>query len=313
MDFIEEKTPKRISLKIFFKSWNFLAYDKKGKSIYPDADERTQLYKVPLIILLSKNISIKIPFNQEYLLAKIRNNKIIIEYFDKRDKKGKYLFIETAKKIDLIPMRVIQVKSIVSLVRELDAKLEPDYIAVDNDQSQNDSIIIKSKFKTAEIINIDESNNQYFINMQRALLEEDKVTNLNMISANPVYLARIHLRQMDLSKINQLLLDFDLNALDAEYIYSFLESILLNEKDPVVIKNRALLQHLRNSFIFFMFLIQKKDVNIREMIQGITNIRDLTPYQTLIRKAKSMFPNREDQLLYTEYENMIMNRRDELS
>jgi len=74
-----------------------------------------------------------------------------------------------------------------------------------------------------------------------------------------------------------------------------------------------MIQHLRDSFLFYMYLIQRKDANIREMIQGINSIRDLTPYQTLILKTKSMFPNREDQLLYTEYDNMIMNRREELA
>lgn len=309
MDFIEEKTPRGISLKIFLDSWTFLAFDKKGKSIYPDAEERTQLYKVPVLILLSKNLYIKQPVQQDYKLAKIRDNNMIIEYRDRRDALTKYVFLKCEKNLDMIPVRIIQLESIASLVRELDAKLEPDYIAVDSDQPESDYVIIKSKFKTTEIINIDYLNNIYYINQKREETAEEKEINLNMLSNNPVYLARIHLGQMDLSKVNQLLLDFDLGSLDAEYIYYFIVRMLERVKDPAVAKSTPMLKHLRDSFLFYMYLVQKNDEKIREMIDHIAEVKDMTPYQTLILKAKSMFPNREEQLLYTEYENMLMERR----
>jgi hypothetical protein len=315
MDFVEEKTPSGIALKILLNRWHFLAFDKKGKTIYADADGRTQLHKVPLIIFLGKNISARNPFSLEYTLAKIRKKNIIIQYKDRRDNRIKYLFIPTDKKIDMIPVKIFPVDSIVSLVREVDKKLEPDYIVVDSTQSENDYVIIKSKLKTAEIIKIDSQNNYYIINSKRTENDHDeyeKSINLNMMSNNPVYLARVHLASMELSKVNQLLLDFDLNALDSEYIFTFISNILKNTDDPLVIKNQPMLQHLRDAFIFYMLLLQKKDDAVKEMIGRITSTREFAPYMTLIQKAKSIFPGREDQILYTDYENMLFNRKDEL-
>ena len=46
--------------------------------------------------------------------------------------------------------------------------------------------------------------------------DREKLLNLNMMSNNAVFLSRIHMRNMELSKINQLLLDFELTALDTE-------------------------------------------------------------------------------------------------
>src|SRR3990172_7972209 len=96
--------------------------------------------------------------------------------------------------------------------------------------------------------------------------EGDRVMNINMMSTNPVFLVRIHLRNMDLSKINQLLLDFEITALDTEYILSFLQETLDNaEGDPVILKNKPMLFDLLNSFKFYHSLLQKDETVIKEI------------------------------------------------
>lgn len=71
----------------------------------------------------------------------------------------------------------------------------------------------------------------------KGIVDYDKVratdvarnSNLNMQSENPVFLARIHLRTMELDKVKQLLLDFKLVAQDVSFIRTFLEVMIKNE------------------------------------------------------------------------------------
>jgi hypothetical protein len=140
----------------------------------------------------------------------------------------------------------------------------------------------------------------------------ERIVNLNMMSSNPVFLSQIHLKSMDLSKINQLLLDFDLSALDTECILHFINSSLRREDDESVKANRAMLQDLAGYFQFYLNLLLRSDDSIRVMINEQTEVRKLAPFRTLISKVKSIFPNREEQMLYTEYENIVHERREEL-
>ena len=47
---------------------------------------------------------------------------------------------------------------------------------------------------------------------------------------NPVFLARIHLRQLELDRVRQLLLDFKMSAEEIEFIRTFLKIMIRNEQ-----------------------------------------------------------------------------------
>ena len=157
----------------------------------------------------------------------------------------------------------------------------------------NDVIVIKNRYKVDEIVYIELANNHFLAERLQIPDGPSRHVNLNMMSSNPVFLARIHLRTMDLSKINQLLLDFEITALDTEYILSFLQAALDSaETDPVMMKNKPVLLDLLNSFKFYHGLLEKNEQEVREMIESISDIKKLTPYRTLVSKVKAMYPGR---------------------
>lgn len=45
----------------------------------------------------------------------------------------------------------------------------------------------------------------------------------------------------------------------------------------------------------------------------LTDHRKITPYRTLVSKVRSMNPGSAEQILYTEYENMVIDREEELA
>ena len=155
--------------------------------------------------------------------------------------------------------------------------------------------------------------NNYFLAERLEIPDTDRVININTMSSNPVFLTRIHLKNKDLAKINQLLLDFEITALDTEYILHFIQDAVDRETDDATgQKNRQMLHDLYNSFKFYHSLLMKDEEAVRVMIQTIDDAKKLTPFRTLVSKVKSMFPGAEEQKIYTSYENILFDRYEEL-
>jgi hypothetical protein len=134
------------------------------------------------------------------------------------------------------------------------------------------------------------------------------------MSDNPVFLASYHLRNMALSNLNQLLLDFELSALDTQFIIHYINDVLENKKnDPEVKRNRSMIIDLQNAYVFYLALINKDSGFIKEKVEAETDYRKLSPYRTLITKIRSMgHPGADDQLLYTEFENIVYEKEEKL-
>ncbi len=312
MNFIEERTPKGYVLKILFNKWQFMAFDRRGKSISPDKEGKTLLFPVPVIVFIGTSFAIKKDMHRDYTMLKVRNGVAVVPYQDLNDKKTKYFFLRTDIELDAVPFRVLVVHDVAQMVRDIDPSVKPDYVAVDDGITPNDVVVIKNRYRVGEIIYIELANN-YFLSERLQVSDSDQSINLNMMSSNPVYLAAVHLRNMDLSKINQLLLDFEITALDTEYIMSFIQKALKSAgTDPTVEKNRPMLEDLLNSFRFYHSLLQKSEEDIKSMIDTVSDSRKLTPFRTLVSKVKSMFPGLEEQKLYTTYENYIFDKLEEL-
>jgi len=307
MDFIEETTPKGNIIKILLKKWQFMAYTAKGASIYADEEGKKLLHHIPLILFLGKTIKTRGIYDNEYHLLKVRDNYFIIPFFYKPKDRIQYMQISTPTMVDLLPARIYYQKNIAELIKSQIKGYLFDYIIIDESITDNDIIILKNRFKEAEIIHIFDQ----IIETTEAVEEETRDVNLNMLSTNPVFLAGIHLRNMDLSMVNQLLLDFELTALDTEYIISFLkkEHKDASEENSPKAKHREMLTLLLDSFTFYMYLLRRDDEEVERLINSRTSIKELAPFRTMVQKAKSQFPGREEQKLYTGYEEIVMNRR----
>jgi len=310
MEFVEERSPAGYLIKIFFKTWQFLAFTGKGQTIYADSEKKSMLHRVPLIIMVGENFIISKSYVRDYSLLKIRNGVMVLPYRDARKKETSYVFIINDLPIDMIPVRIESAKNIAMMVKQTDASVRPDYVIVDDTVTSNDVVIIKNRYRAENIIYIEDSPGSKLAEIAAA--EEESEINLNMLSQNPVFLARIHLRSMNLSKINQILLDFDLSALDTEYIMNFIGTLLSGEEGQVSPKNKKILEELFNSFLFYHFLLKRDDNKIRETIDSKASLRNITTFRTLIQKAKSIFPGNEDQLLFTEYDNLLLEKNDAL-
>jgi len=211
----------------------------------------------------------------------------------------------------MIPSEIKMVSGYSSMLRDIPADMGIDYIVTDSTINETEVAVITSRYKPGKmIINPAASPAQDSGAKQSKELE---YTNINTMSDNPVFLALMHLKRMSLSNLNQLLLDFDISALDIQYILYFIDDILENRKNESdVQKNMHMLNDLKNAFTFYLALIQRDEATVKEKINSETDHKKLSPYQTLVSKVRSMNPGRDDQLLFTEYENLVLERKEEI-
>lgn len=311
MDFIEEKTPSGYTLKILFNKLKFLVFNSRGESFAADKEGRSLLHKLPTVFFLGSIFLIERDYQKEYSLLKVRNDTIILPYRNIIEKKRKFLFIHYAISIDLIPVKINVIKSYSSMLKDIPSDTEIDYLIVDGSLSETEISVIVSRYHPGEIIKVIADKPE-----QPEFLPDDKESDyisINTMSDNPVFLANYHLKHMALSNLNQLLLDFDISAFDIQFIIYFINDILENKKDEYeVIRNKNMLSDLKNAYEFYLALIIKDEKFLNEKIESETDFRKLSPYKTLVSKVRSMNPGREEQLLYTEYENLILEKEEKL-
>ncbi len=324
MEYVEEKTPGGITFKVMIKKWQFIAFEKNGKVIYADETDAKVLHKTPVIVFISENCNVVKNDDSELAFFKINKGKIVAPYVNSKDGVRKYLFIDCDRKMDLLPVRVKELRELSSLMRGKESNITPDYIAIDHSISEEDCVFIKNRFPNVTIIRIDESiksrgtkkigknRDGYSSKKEDEGVDLANEKNLNIMSNNPVFLARIHLRDMALSKVNQLLLDFDISSLEADYMLKFIESMLKNseERDNIE-QNRHKLESLMDSFQFYIHLMERNEKEIQDMIEKIDDVHKIASYNTLIAKMRTLFTSKKDLLILTDYENLLYEKKDQ--
>jgi hypothetical protein len=319
---IEEKTPKGISIKVMIDKWMFLAFDKRGGSIYADSANTKVLHHVPFIVFVGTEFIIPENIRTEVTFLKNVKEKMIIPYSYTYEHNRRYVFIPAISEIDIIPAKIKRMDSIADLVRDVEKGVQPDYIIVDKGVTRGDIIVIKNRFPSSDVVLADTVKGRQYVNgnndadtvpSDKRAADILKEVNLNMMSDNPVFLARIHLRELALSKTNQLLLDFDLSADEAEYILSFIETMVKRAPEKKeLMDNISKIHALREAFYFYIKLMQKDDAAVRDIIQKIDNPGEIVSCNTLIAKIKPQLPEKSDQLMLTEYENILYEKAETL-
>ena len=311
MDFAEEKTPSGYTLKILYNKLKFLVFNSRGESFSADKEGRSLLHKLPTVVFLGNIFNIERDYLKEYSLLKVRDDTLILPYRNITEKKRKHLFIHYVTSLDVIPVKIIMIKSYSIMLKDIPSDTDIDYLVVDESLSEIEISVIASRYRPGEIIKVATEKSETPIPVT-----EDKSSDyisINTMSDNPVFLATYHLKNMALSNLNQLLLDFDISAFDTQFIIYFIKDILENKKnEPEVIKNKTMLTDLKNAYEFYLALIVRDDKFLKEKIDSETDIRKLSPYRTLVSKVRSMNPGREEQLLYTEYENLVLEKEENL-
>jgi hypothetical protein len=318
--YIEEKTPKGFTLKIIVKKSSFLVFDHSGGTVYSDPEGLKVIHRIPIIAFLGMTFAIRNRKISDFTLFKVSKNKIVIPFFMAGERDIRYLLLDTAETTDMIPVRILLIPSIMGVVREADPNMRPDLFIVDRGVTSNDIVLVKNRVPGAKVVLADEVAKMSSTardlpkeGVERAVDEVDNV-NLNMMSQNPVFLARVHLRQVDLSKVKQLLLDFDMSVPDAGFIHTFILSMLSKaDADDQLRPQKPRLEELADDFQFYVAVMNRNEEEVNVIIEGINDVKKISSYMTLIAKARSILEAQSDALLINEFENRILEKKDVLT
>lgn len=318
--YIEEKTPKGYTIKIIVKKNSFLVFDQRGSTVYADPAGMKILHKIPAIAFLGKSFTVRNRKVSDFTFCKVSRGKVIVPFYVAGDKDMRYLLLETSEGTDLIPVKIIFMPHVAVIAREAEAGNRPDLFILDDNATESDVVVIKNRMPNSRIIRADEVVRAGIVAPKETVSEENRPSratdvledvNLNVLSNNPVFLARVHLRQNDFTKVKQLLLDFDMVVADAGFILSFIDTMIKkSEFDPILGLTRPKLFELHDDFAFYVALLEKNAKTVEELISTMNEQNTYLSYMTLIAKARSMCISQHDALLMTEFENMIMERKE---
>jgi hypothetical protein len=320
---IEEKTPKGIILKIMPEKSKFLAFAREGATIYADENKTKLIHDIPTVVFIGNDFII--PANGlkgDFSLHKVLKGKALIAFKLHENDRERYLFVPVSCEVDLIPLKLKKMASVAELVKAIQGGLKPLVIIVTNSITRGDVIIIKNRFSEANIVLVDDQKTSFEAEIikskqpdeipeERRAVDIVKEVNINMLSNNPVFLARLHLRELNFSKVSQLLFDFELSKEETEYILSFLETMIHRSKEKgELAKSLEKIMALRNSFQFYLHLMNMHDEEIRKMICECRSLADVAAYRTLIAKVKPLYEGTETEFALTDYENLLYEQNE---
>ncbi len=119
---------------------------------------------------------------------------------------------------------------------------------------------------------------------------------------NPVFLARIHLRNLDLLRVKSLLVDFPMTSEEMEFIRTFLQIMIRNERGQKDLQAaQEQLGHLDELYrVGSIFSQGRREAFDREMDSVSSAMaRDL---MALVARHRVGIPNKEDQIYFWECE-----------
>ncbi|HOJ28890.1 MAG TPA: hypothetical protein PL059_07420 [Spirochaetota bacterium] len=302
---VEEKTPKGYTLKINIAKKQYIAFNPKGEIIYSD-DNKTKPFHIMKTIVFIGLEPVTSTRNHPYQLLKIQNNALIISY-NAGEGKRQYLFFPSDTLLDMVPCITEFFNDTASFVSYVKKGNVPDYIIVNSTFSNNDITFISSISPSSRLEIVNTTSAVTIDDTKRAIDQMNNV-DINLLSQNPVFLARIHLRNLDLVRVKQIILDMDITESDAQYIIAFLSTMIKNSDKEELQKHVEKLKELKKTYEFYFHLITHNDEKIQEFITQASK-NDLITFQTLIQKAKLLFPTKEASLRFVEYENLIWEKQ----
>ncbi|HMU81988.1 MAG: hypothetical protein K1X70_03310 [Leptospirales bacterium] len=122
------------------------------------------------------------------------------------------------------------------------------------------------------------------------------------LAQNPVFLARLHLRNLELDQVKRLVTDFPMTAEELDFVRTFLQIMIRNDrKQADLAKVASALKHLDELFRMASLLEQgMRDMFDQEMDRMNPAIaRDLLG---LVQKRRTAAPEKEDQIYFWECE-----------
>jgi len=313
----EKKTPKGFLIKVRLDKFTYVVFKDSGPEVPRGAKDGAIIVNVPFVVFIGESFDLS-HFDLNGLnYVNVKSGKMVIPYTHGDSREIKSIFLNSGSDCDILPVVVYYFRTVQDMINLAEKeRIRFHHLIIDEDFPRAEMVKLKIRYPLLNILIIKKK-----VVVRKQVEEEDRASeaagkdpdkmratdairegSLNMYSGNPVFLARLHLRNMDLDKVKQLLLDFDLSTDDVIFIRTFLDVMIKNENKKVELeRNRKRLVGLDKSFdLAAMVLAGENEKFENELNSGMDKELAFMMY-ALLQKEQDKASDIKKQLLFWEW------------
>ncbi len=315
----ERKTPEGFLIKVRLSKMTYVVFSPKGPEVPKGAKNNSIVVVVPRVVFLGDDFNISHFRMGDLSFVNVKNGKLMIPYQHGGSKEIKTINLNSGSESDILPVIVHHYHTLKDLAVLSEKKIEFQHIVADEGLQRNDMVNLKIRYPSVNILLLKKKMNA-FVDPKTALPADEKgaVTaidtdssgmamratnaNLNVHSENPVFLSRIHLRNMELDKVKQLLFDFELNPDDIIFIRTFLDVMIKNKENKEELTvNKEKIVTLDEIFRLAELIIKHDEVHFElEIEKGLSKDVAYMIY-ALLEKYQENANNIEEEIMFWDW------------
>ncbi len=318
----EKKTPAGFLVKVRLSKMTYVVFTAKGPEIPRGSKNNSIIVPVPRIVFLGIDFDLSHFQQGELSFVSVKAGKMVIPYQHGGSKEVKTIFLNSGSGSDILPVIIFHFKTIQEFIAGSEGGNEFHHLVIDEDFPRQDMVSLKIRFPVLNILIIkrkivttgNKDSGQVASepsSSEKEVVNTDKVratdiisssSNLNMFSTNPVFLARVHLRNMDLDKVRQILLDFKLTKDDVVFIRTFLTVMLKNESNKEELRvNQEKIKTLDEIFRLAVLILQKEVLEFEAELDKGFSKEVASMIYALLEKSQEESESEEEQIMLWEW------------
>jgi hypothetical protein len=236
----ERKTPGGFLVKVRLAKMTYVVFTDNGPEVPRGAKNNSIVVNVPKVAFLGDDFHLTHFRLGELSFVNVKSGKLVIPYQHSSSNEIKTIFLNTGSNSDILPVLIHHFPKKEGLIAAYDKGESFHHLVIDEDIPRSDMVSLKIRYPMMNILVIKKK-----LGIAQEKKEEptkdSKVVDVNKVRAadlansgtnipqNPVFLARIHLRNLELDKIKNLVIEHNLTSQDIAFIRTFLDVMIKNE------------------------------------------------------------------------------------
>ncbi len=261
------------------------------------AKRQTMEQTVPCVLFIGRGFDMVLPVGQ-YVLVTNNSQKLRLPYRLDGAPNARFVNLSCPSHSDEFPVKISHFETVKQFMSQEGEGHPFRYMVLDPDVARIDVVALRVKNQDAQILVIQRELGAKKKPQSRVNTEQVRANDLvqsgkaGEYTRNPVFLARIHLRNLELEHVKQLLLDFDMNAQEIEFIRTFLQIMIRNEFDKAELTEaKADLERINELYRLVAFLASNLLMEFDQEIEQLSDVpvaKDLAQYVGLLRKRATV-------------------------
>jgi hypothetical protein len=322
----ERKTPAGFLVKVRLSKMTYVVFTNSGPEVPRGSKNKSIVVNVPRVAFLGEDFNLSHFRLGELSFVNVKAGKLVIPYQHGFSNEIKTIFVSTGSASDVLPVVIYHFKVKEELISACEKGDSFHHLVVDEEIPRTDMVTLKIRYPAMNMLVIKKKiasnaavrdsagspsgQGSADSDADGRVVDFSKVratdvinnANLNQHSQNPVFLARIHLRNMELDRVKQLLLDFKLSPQDVGFIRTFLEVMIRNEYNKEELSaNKSKLAALSEAFRLSVLILSVNVKEFEEELDRGLKKEIASMIYTLLSKEQDESREKEEEIILWEW------------